>query len=158
MAVVEEIDCRASGVAEQVHAVRQCAYAQEAALLGVEDFPPLRIGVRELGESGSRHFVVRRVGQIVAVLELGSEPGGLCINSLVVFPEEQGQGLGGALLRAAIAAAAGGPLEVQTGLRNERAISLYRKHGFKQVKVWRSADGLDLVRLRHHGHGNENAA
>jgi ribosomal protein S18 acetylase RimI-like enzyme len=156
--VVKEIDCREPGVAEQVHAVRQAAYAQEAEILDVQDFPPLRVGVEELRESTNRHFGVRRAGRIVAALELEHGTGALCINSLVVAPDAQRQGFGSSLVDAAIAAAEGNHLEVQTGLRNERAVRLYVKHGFMQVRVWRLDSGLELVRLHRPGRGSATAA
>ena len=134
-----------------MHAVRQAAYSQEAAILGVEDFPPLHVRISELRESKSRFFGVRKAARIVAVLELDSGAGAVCISSLVVSPADQRQGIGRALLCTAIAAASGKPIEVQTALRNERALGLYRTHGFHQINVCRLASGLELIRLRHNG-------
>jgi ribosomal protein S18 acetylase RimI-like enzyme len=155
--VVEEVNCSAPGMAEQVFAVRQDAYAQEAHLLGLDDFPPLRKGVEELRASLSRSFVVRQVGEVVGVLELESEPEVLCISALVVSPRVQGRGVGSALLRAAIAAAAENPLEVQTAVLNEPAVRLYKRHGFVLQRTWRLEQGLELARFRYHGRGKPAA-
>lgn len=154
---VEEVDCSAPGIAEQVLAVRQGAYLQEARLLGLDDFPPLRQGVEELRASLGRSLVVRQAGEIVGVLELESGPGMLCISTLVVAPKAQGRGFGSALLRAAITAAAGKRLEVQTAVLNERAVRLYERHGFVLLRTWRLEQGLELARFRHDGRGKSAA-
>jgi ribosomal protein S18 acetylase RimI-like enzyme len=84
----------------------------------------------------------------------------LCaLETLAVAPEEQGRGVGRALLRAAILAAwdAGfRALELSTGATNERALRLYTSEGFEVVDVrvcWSldpraSAVGDGLARTR----------
>lgn len=86
-------------------------------------------------------IVARRDDKTIGVAYVGQydEDGGtvVWIDQLAVIPEAQGQGVGRALLRAAISVArsAGFPeVDLSTGQANERALSLYTREGFEVTR------------------------
>jgi ribosomal protein S18 acetylase RimI-like enzyme len=96
-------------------------------------------------------------GVAVVMLEPGEDGGAptCALETLAVAPEEQGRGVGRALLRAAILAgwdAGHRSMELSTGATNDRALRLYTSEGFEIVDVrvcwsldprqWTPPDGL----------------
>jgi ribosomal protein S18 acetylase RimI-like enzyme len=71
----------------------------------------------------------------VVLFDVGTEPGALELSYLGVVPSARGRGLGGELVRFAVAhaAAAGCPaLTLSVDARNGPAARLYRRHGFRE--------------------------
>lgn len=79
------------------------------------------------------------VGVVLTVREEADDGRSIAgIETLAVVPEEQGRGIGGALLGMAVArsqAAGFAEIELSTGATNARALSLYGSHGFEIVDV-----------------------
>jgi len=145
-------DHRDPDVAARIHAVQMAAYAQEAGVLGVTDFPPLSRTIDDLRDGPERFLVAMAGGEIIGAigLEPGEEAGTLHIGSLVVAPSRQREGVGRALVGAAIAEARGIAVTVSTGARNGPAIALYRGFGFVEYRrrVVGSTEPIEVVALR----------
>jgi len=149
---VEAVDHRDAAIARRLHAVRQLAYAQEAALLGAVWFPPLAETLDELRASGERFLAVFVDEQLAAAIGTepdADEPGATTIASLVVAPEFQRRGIARALMASVLREHGEAVLTVQTGASNAPALALYAACGFEPIRRWRvGPEPLELVKLR----------
>ena len=145
------IDHTVESVACAIHAVQMSAYAQEARLLGVVEFPPLARTVEDL-RAGTESFLGVHVGDQLAgsvSVEPDPEYGGMSIASLTVAPEFQRRGIATALLVEVLRRHGAGCLTVQTGTRNAPALRLYERLGFVRVRHWVvGPESLEVVKLR----------
>ena len=145
--VVEPLNHREWDVAERIHAVQIAAYEQEARLLGVPEFPPLRRAVADVQSSGEQFFGAFLGGALVGVVAV--EPGHgttLCISSLVVAPIAQRSGIGSALLHELLHRFSLNTLVVFTASANTRSLVLYERFGFVELGR-RTSGALELVQL-----------
>lgn len=149
---VAAIDQTDAAIAGRLHALRQLAYTQEAALLGAVWFPPLAETIDELRAS-TEHFTAVFVGEQLAGA-IGTEPdadepGATTIASLVVAPAFQRRGIARALMTQVLHEHGDGVLTVQTGTGNAPALALYASFGFEPLRRWRvGPEPLELVKLR----------
>jgi ribosomal protein S18 acetylase RimI-like enzyme len=137
-----------TGVARNIWSLCQAAYALEATLLGVTDFPPLRRSVESIQASPTVFFGITEDDTLVAVAELAREPE-VCVDTLVVAPGHFRRGLASALLSHLLALPRPHGLIADTGAANAPALALYRRHGFVERERMLSREGIPLVRLRH---------
>jgi len=126
------------------------AYAQEARLLGVIEFPPLARTVEDL-RVGTESFVgVHIGGQLVGSIGVEPDPeySGMSIASLTVAPTFQRRGIATALLVEVLQRHGAGCLTVQTGTGNAPALKLYERSGFVRVRRWVvGPESLEIVKL-----------
>jgi ribosomal protein S18 acetylase RimI-like enzyme len=135
-------------MAAEVHAVMAAAYGVEAALLGVDDFVPLRRTVEAIRGARSTFLGVFLEDRLVAVAELETlADASANVASLVVLPAHFRRGLATALLRHVIALHGAGPITVSTGVRNAPALGLYARHGFREQRRWSTPDKIPMVTL-----------
>lgn len=92
MAAILRLDTRDDGIAAALWQLFQDAYAIEAALLDVTDFPPLRRTVADIQGSHTEFHGILAGGELAAVAELAREPD-FCIDALVVAPTQFRRGL-----------------------------------------------------------------
>jgi ribosomal protein S18 acetylase RimI-like enzyme len=148
---VEILSHRQPAVAEQIHTVLMLAYAQEAQLLEVKNFPPLEqtaadIQARDEFFLGS--FDDRELLGVISVRP-DDEAGQINIASLVVHPAQQRRGVARALLTNALQRAATATFSVSTAAKNAPALALYQQFGFEPYRWGTIGDeGLALVKLR----------
>ena len=151
MPCVLRLDQSSDSVARAIHAVQIAAYTQEAALLGVRDFPPLHRTVQDIARSGETYFGVYEGQCLVGALGFssGSRGIGLNIDSLVVLPGYQRRGVAHALMAEFVAQHRTQDLTVQTGAKNAPALALYAGFGFKEFeRCMLGEEQLELVQLR----------
>jgi GNAT superfamily N-acetyltransferase len=145
---VARLDHADPSTAEAIRAVMAAAYAVEAAVLGVDDFPPARRTAAQVAASDGRFVGVRVAGKLAAVAELERpERGRVHIGALVVQPSHFRRGLAGALLRHLLDAHPSDEVTVATGIRNLPALHLYAAHGFVERRRWTTGDGIPMVTL-----------
>jgi ribosomal protein S18 acetylase RimI-like enzyme len=138
-------------VATQIHAVLMLAYAQEAELLQVQNFPPLQQTAADI--QASDEFFLGRFNdqELIGVVSVrpDDEPGQIHIATLVVHPAHQRRGVARALLANALQRAAGATFSVSTAAKNAPALALYQQFGFAAYR-WGTigSEGLALVKLR----------
>ena len=78
--------------------------------------------------------IIERDGESCGYMAIDVTPEAVSIREIVLLPTHQGQGIGTALLTAAIELAASRSVPVQLGaLRESRAAALYRRLGFQEV-------------------------
>ncbi len=145
------LDHRDPAVAAAICSVLLPAYAQEALLLGVQHFAPLKKTAADVQASPDFHLGVVHEDQLLGVLSIGpdEEAQALCINMLVVHPQAQRQGIGRRLVQEALQRGPGMAFEVSTGAKNAPALALYEQFGFV---IYRHGtvgpEQLPLVKLR----------
>ncbi len=148
---IEVLPHKTLATAQQIHAVMMVAYAQEAALLKVKHFVPLARAVSEVQASSDFFFGAFVDAELVGAIGIGpdDEPHQLCINSLVVHPKAQRQGIGRLLVAAALQRGAGAVFAVATAGLNLPALSLYREFGFVEYRRGEiGPERVALVKLR----------
>jgi ribosomal protein S18 acetylase RimI-like enzyme len=147
------LDLSDTDLAFDLHQLRQTAYGQEAALLGLsaERFPPLQVGPRDLMASNELHLGAFQGRRLVGAIAWGADeedPAAQHISALVVAPEAQRRGVATRLLHALVMLNGRGPLAVHTAQLNAPALALYEAYGFQAQRRWLSNEGLRLLRLR----------
>jgi ribosomal protein S18 acetylase RimI-like enzyme len=136
-------------MAEAIRAVMFQAYLVEAALLGVQDFVPLRRTAAHVASTDALFLGISLAGTLAAVAEVESpEPQHVHIGSLVVLPSHFRRGLGTALVRHILDANVSNAITVSTGVRNQPAVLLYTSQGFREHRLWTTDDGIPMVTLR----------
>ena len=150
MRSLSSIDHRIHVVAQQIHAIRMAAYAQEAELLAVTRFPPLERRVDDILTSAEEFIGAFEAKTLAGVLSVcpDEEGRGISISSLVVHPTHQRQGIGQALLRSVIDRYPTSELTVQTAAANTPALALYFRFGFSEYRRWAlGTEPIELVKL-----------
>jgi ribosomal protein S18 acetylase RimI-like enzyme len=151
MVSIVPLDHHDFAVAEQIRAVHALAYAQEALLLGVTDFPPLRRTVEDIQSSAECYLGALRDGTIVGALSIApdDELGQVLITSLVVHPDHQRNGIARSLMRELFRLGIQDVFAVCTAAANVPAIALYRGLGFTEYRFGTiGPEALPLVKLR----------
>ena len=147
----QHVDHRDLKMAEKIHAVQMAAYRQEAELLGVKDFPPLAVSLRDIQALPETFLAAFAGAEIIGAISTAPDEdgGGQSIESLVVKPCRQRQGVARMLMQAVVAEYGAAPMAVQTAAKNLPVLALYAKFGFVEFKRWCvGAEKLELVRLR----------
>src|SRR4051812_10379235 len=97
---IKPLDAELPSIAAGIHAVQMRAYAQEAALLGARDFPPLRRRIEDVAGDAQCYFgacagheVVGALGCVWLAGECLDANSTLDIVSLVVAPDWQRRGI-----------------------------------------------------------------
>ncbi|WP_037971565.1 GNAT family N-acetyltransferase [Streptosporangium amethystogenes] len=148
MAVIEWAEPEDAG---EILTVQRAAYVGEAQLYGDPFIAPL---VESAGQVRSAVetaivLVARDRTRIVGAIR-GRMSGTTClVGRLVVAPDRQGAGIGGALLAALHdEAAAALAFDLFTGHLSEGNLRLYRRHGYRETRRERMSDHLTLVHMR----------
>lgn len=136
--------------AEQLWALQHAAYRREAELIGVADLPPLRDTVESLRLCGETFYgYVTDDGDIVGAVSTERESENeVAICRMMVHPDHARQGIGGKLLQHVIDGAdCGALLTVTAEVRNEPAVRLYERFGFRPAGRLDPAPGIRMVRM-----------
>ncbi|MGI3782135.1 MAG: tRNA (guanosine(37)-N1)-methyltransferase TrmD [Janthinobacterium lividum] len=133
--------------------LQRAAYVPEGRLNGSMSIPPLTETLDELVASlrTASTVLAARVGHRIVGSVRGTlrADGTWWVGRLMVAPDQQGRGLGSALLRQVLAAAPpGAPAGLLTGAASRRNVALYRRHGFRVVEQGVDEVGVAVVTLR----------
>jgi ribosomal protein S18 acetylase RimI-like enzyme len=143
------LDLSEQATAEALLALQRRAYAIEAELIASDAIPPLHETLAELQASGETFLGARVEGELAGAISWRFVDGTLDIHRLVVDPRRSRQGIGSALVRAAIAAEPDADRAiVQTGAENAPACALYLREGFEYVDDIDVGRGLRVSRFR----------
>ncbi|MGW4497635.1 GNAT family N-acetyltransferase [Micromonospora sp. NPDC004336] len=117
-------------LARDLLSVQRAAYAVEASIIGDDRIPPLRESLDELRAAPLRWLGRFDGRRLVGALALTGDHSEVDIHRLVVDPAAHRQGVGRALVRAALARAGDRRVVVATGRANLPARALYESLGF----------------------------
>ena len=146
--MIEALDHRDPAVAREIHALQQASYAVERDVIGVLDFPPLRVTADEIQRETEEFIGYRDDDGVAGAVSFERGPDEVCIGRMIVHPRAFRRGIASALLDAVERSAADvETLAVSTAEKNLPAIRLYEKHGFRITQRTTLPDGLALVRL-----------
>jgi len=136
--------------ADAVLAVQRAAFAVEAIRYGDAELPPLREDRPGLIDDlrTSRGYVALVDGRLVGSVRVRSSGRSLHIARLSVAPQEQGQGIGMALLMQAEASAPAEEALLFTGHLSTGNLRLYARAGYEEVRRERVDDAVVLIYLR----------
>ncbi|WP_164491749.1 GNAT family N-acetyltransferase [Staphylospora marina] len=126
--------------------VLHAAYRVEAALLGVDDFPPLRQGKEQIRRSPDTWMAAVCGSRVAGVISYERNGSVLTITRLAVHPDFFRRGVASSLLEEVLGHPGITRFEVSTGMKNGPAIRCYRKYGFRTKKIW-GKDGILLIGL-----------
>jgi GNAT superfamily N-acetyltransferase len=137
--------------AGEILTVQRAAYVTEAQLYGDPFIPPLVESaeqVRRAVETGTV-LVARDGGRIVGAVRGRTSETTCRVGRLVVAPDMQSRGIGGALLAALHEEVAEAlAFDLFTGHLSEGNLRLYRRHGYRETRRERMSDHLTLVHMR----------
>lgn len=149
---IEPLDPRDPPIARQLLEVLSLAHAQEARQLRVKNVLPMARTAEDIQASTHFHFGAFSGSALVGAVSIGpdeEEIGQISIDTLVVHPNHQRQGIARRLLQEVLRRGEGRVFSVCTGAANAPALALYRGFGFT---VYRHGtlgpDALALVKLR----------
>ncbi|MFT4236001.1 MAG: GNAT family N-acetyltransferase [Microbacterium sp.] len=130
--------------------LQRAAYVTEAQIYRDVLLPALTQTLDELVAelSSASALGVRAEGRLVGAVRWQLKHGVAAIGRLVVAPDQQGRGIGTALLRAAEAASGASASELFTGHLSAANIRLYEREGYVTTRRAPLQDGVDLVFLR----------
>jgi ribosomal protein S18 acetylase RimI-like enzyme len=157
--MIEALDHRDPAVAREIYALQQASYAVERDLIGVADFPPLRVTAEEIQRETEVFLGYRDDEGLAGAISYERGPDEICIGRMIVHPRAFRRGVASALLEAVERAAADvETLTVSTAEKNLPAVRLYEKHGFRITARTTLPDGLVLVRLARSRHTGDPAS
>lgn len=146
--MITKLDHLNIDIATRIHSVFQQSYKIEAALIGTNNFPPLKRSVKDITLAETCFYGFLKQDKLAAVIEIEILNKRLDINSLTVSPDFFRQGIADKLLHHVfelfdlfdITHAT-----VETAVVNAPAIKLYQKHGFVEYKRWTPSHGIEKL-------------
>ena len=140
-----------TGDAGELLTLQRAAYVSEARLYGDPELPPLVQTLEELTAELAGCIALKALqgSRIVGSVRGRPDGGVLHVGRLVVAPDLQGRGIGGALLAAVEEAGAVSARRAVlfTGARSDGNLRLYRRHGYAEERREVLRPGVELVHL-----------
>lgn len=144
--VIRKINLRDRSVTRQLLSLQQASYAVEVRLIGLTDIPPLKDTVKTLRQSGETFYGYFMTEELVGALSYKRTGDVLDICRLMVHPAHFRQGIASELLqRIETAEHSIRKVTVTTSTKNEPAKSLYKRHGFVEIKQEIVASGVPMT-------------
>lgn len=139
--------------AGEVLTLQRAAFVQEALIYGTPHMPPLTQTLDEITAELVENLgcVAVRSGRIVGAVRAQQDGDLLLIGRLAIAPDQQGEGLGTALLTAVERRGtdAGATVaELFTGSLSEANLRLYEREGYVESERVAGDDGVEQVFLR----------
>lgn len=138
-------------IARKMQIVFNASYAIEAALLKVDNFPPLQRQIPAYMGTETDFYGFWKNEELAAVVELHLDPKQIHIQSLVVDPNYFRQGIARKLVQFVFDSFSSELYMVETGSDNGPAIALYKRLEFKEVLQYNTEHGIRKVRFEKRG-------
>lgn len=138
--------------AGEVLTLQRAAYVTEAQLYGDTRLPALTQSLDELRVELQQGLALKATsaqGRLVGAVRARSDGGTLHIGRLTVAPDQQGKGIGGALLQRMEQQVPGGTTTYAlfTGHLSRANLRLYQRQGYREVSREALHPGVTLVHL-----------
>ena len=134
-------------IAKTIRSLFQLSYKVEAKLLKAIDFPPLKRLLKDFTSSKTVFYGFYIEEHLFGVIEISCHHEFTHINSLVVDPNFFRQGIAKRLMKFVFDKLDSNLFVVETGLKNEPAIKLYKSLGFTEVTQWDTDHGVRKIKL-----------
>ncbi|CAN5421371.1 GNAT family N-acetyltransferase [soil metagenome] len=140
----------AASDAGEVLTVQRAAFVSEAQIYGSADMPALVQTLAELEAElrAADGWVARIDGRLVGAIRTREENGLLLIGRIAIAPDQQGSGIGQALLEAAESHSHADEAELFTGSLSEANIRLYERCGYAETERVDQEDGIQEIFFR----------
>ena len=140
----------AASDAGEVLTVQRAAFVSEAQIYGSADMPALVQTLPELEAElrAADGWVARIDGRLVGAIRTREENGLLLIGRIAIAPDQQGSGIGQALLEAAESHSHADEAELFTGSLSEANIRLYERCGYAETERVDQEDGIQEIFFR----------
>ncbi|MDG5473527.1 GNAT family N-acetyltransferase [Jeotgalibacillus sp. ET6] len=144
--MIKKLDIQNRETARKVLAVQLPAYQIEAEMIDYWDLPPLKDTEETLQACNELFFgwYADEDSQLGGVISFKKKGDVIDIHRLVVHPGHFRKGGAGELLRYLEETYKGYVFQVSTGSKNEPAIRLYVKHGFRERERIKVDDRLEI--------------
>lgn len=149
--MIEKLQNSKAEVSNKIHALYQAAYAIEAKLLNVKEFPPLKRPFESYQTSKNIFFGYFKNEELAGIIEIENCNNRTSINSLVVNPLYFRSGIGKKLTKFIFHKFNSELFIVETGAENIPATELYKNLGFKEVREWNTNFGIRKVLFERRG-------
>lgn len=153
--MINKLDHTNDVITQQIHTVFQRSYKIEAALIGVDNFPPLSRTAKDIENADSCFYGFFANDKLAAVIEITIEGSAvqkhLDICSLTVDPAFFRRGIAGKSLQYVMSIKDISLFTVETAVVNLPAIRLYQKYGFVEFKRWTPSHGIEKLALAFKG-------
>ncbi|TDF94180.1 GNAT family N-acetyltransferase [Paenibacillus piri] len=144
--MIREIDLNDNAQVLDLLMLQQLSYRVEAQLIGFKEIPPLWDSPKSLKESGELFFGYYEGHRMAGSVSVKQTPKELTICRMMVHPDFFRRGIASRLLEYAESLAVPGMLlKVSTGTKNEPAVNLYGKYGYKPGQTMEIAKGITLT-------------
>jgi len=147
MNTVHLLDQHSPDIAGKIWQLARMAYQEEANLIGEDKFPPLNRSIKDIQRSCSHYFGICDGEELLAAIEVEGIEDDLLISSLVVTPSHFRSGLASRLLHAILEHKPRSRFRVETSVRNEPAIKLYKKFGFTEISHRELSGGYKVITM-----------
>lgn len=140
----------AASDAGELLTVQRAAFVSEAQIYGSADMPALVQTLAELEAElrAADGWVARIDGRLVGAIRTREENGLLLIGPIAIAPDQQGSGIGQALLEAAESHSHADEAELFTGSLSEANIRLYERCGYAETERVDQEDGIQEIFFR----------
>jgi len=140
----------AASDAGELLTVQRAAFVSEAQIYGSADMPALVQTLAELEAElrAADGWVARIDGRLVGAIRTREENGLLLIGRIAIAPDQQGSGIGQALLEAAESHSHADEAELFTGSLSEANIRLYERCGYAETERVDQEDGIQEIFFR----------
>lgn len=145
--MIERLQNKDIEISKKIRSVFQVSYSIEAKLLNAKDFPPLKRPLESYVKSNTTFFGYLKNKELAGIIEIDYDNDTTQINSLVVDPKFFRQGIARKLIEFVFKTFNSNLFVVETGLKNEPALELYKKLDFKEVKQWNTDFGIRKIKF-----------
>lgn len=145
--MIRDIDHRDIEMARRILEIQTYSYPIEANIIGVDKLPPMQETVSDIQCTEESFIGFEENSILVGFIAYETNDEWMTISRLAVYPDFFEQGIASTLLNKVIDINEKRSMEVMTGMKNEPAIQLYNKFGFKLEGQLETKEGIQLVRL-----------
>lgn len=145
--MIQKLQNSDTDISIKIRDVFQVSYAVEAKLLNAIDFPPLKRSLDSYINCDHDFFGYLKDKELAGVIEIKHYQKFTHIQSLVVHPKFFRQGVGQELMTFVLELYNKKPIIVETGVKNDPAIKLYKKFNFIEVEQWDTDHGVRKVKF-----------
>lgn len=145
--MIRTLDVKNTNMVNDILYLQRVSYQVEAQIIGFDRIPPLMDTISSISKCGETFSGYYSENDLLAgIISYKVEGQVLDIHRLAIHPDFFRKGIAQKLLVYVENLNYGfTKIVVSTGLKNEPAINLYRKFGFKRIRTVKMEEGIDIV-------------
>lgn len=145
--MIKTLDVKNTDIINDILQLQRVSYQVEAQIIGFDRIPPLMDTLSSISKCDETFLGYYLENDLLAgIISYKLEGQVLDIHRLAVHPDFFRKGVAQKLLTHVESLKCGfTKIVVSTGLKNEPAINLYLKFGFKRIRTVKMEEGIDIV-------------